>query len=228
MALTLPSRMAPVPWHRTEFRCANVTWTDAGQALVSEYDRATRRTRLSVVSGEAGVKVLSDRSAEDAYANPGTPYTPAGRDTVLTHDGRIYLLGLGASPDGDRPFADRLDLAHRARPRACSGAAVSSSNRSWPWSPGDGSRLLTRHESKTSPPNYVLRATPGPEPGNRVNRGYRGPGRARRPHVVRRSGAADAGRDEGAPHLHAQGRRGAVRHALPAAGLHGRARDCRS
>ncbi len=48
--------------------------------------------------------------AEDAYANPGTPYTPAGRDAVLTHSGSIVLLGLGASPEGDRPFADRLDL----------------------------------------------------------------------------------------------------------------------
>jgi dipeptidyl aminopeptidase/acylaminoacyl peptidase len=172
MALTLPSRAAPVSWHRTAFRCANVTWTDTGQALVSEYDRATRRTRLSVVSGEADVKVLSDRSAEDAYANPGTPYRPAGRDTVLTHEGSIYLLGLGASPEGDRPFADRLDLATGTTTRL-----FRSSGEEYEQVVGvvsrDGSRLLTRHESKTSPPNYVLRTVePGrvgavPRPGRR-------------------------------------------------------------
>ena len=168
MALTIPSRMAPVPWHRTEFRCVNVTWTDAGQALVSEYDRPTRRTRLAVVSGDSGVRMLSDRSAEDAYANPGSPYTPAGLDTVLTHDGSIYLLGLGASPDGDRPFADKVNLATGTGTRLFRSSGeqfeqvVAVVAR-------DGSRLLTRHESRTSPPNYALRTT---EPGS----GARGPG----------------------------------------------------
>ena len=70
MALTVPSRMAPVAWHRTEFRCANVTWTDAGQALVNEYDRPTRRTRWSVVSGDAAVKVLSDSIGRGRVRQP--------------------------------------------------------------------------------------------------------------------------------------------------------------
>jgi dipeptidyl aminopeptidase/acylaminoacyl peptidase len=165
MALTLPTRMAPVAWHRTEFRCSSVTWTDTGEALVSEYDRPTRRTRLSVVPGEGDVKVLSDRSAEDAYANPGTPYSRAGADTVLTHEGSIYMLGLGASPDGDRPFADKVALRTGTTTRLFRSSGeqfeqvVAIVAR-------DGSRLLTRHESRTSPPNYVLR-TLAAEAGNR-------------------------------------------------------------
>lgn len=156
MALTVPSRMAPAAWHQTTFRCTSVLWTDDGRALVNEYDRPTRRTRLSVVAGDGAPRVLFERSSEDAYGNPGSPYRAPGRDTVLTHAGSIYLLGLGASPEGDRPFADRLDLATGAATRL-----FRSSGELFEQVVGvvaaDGSRLLTRHESRTSPPNYVLR-----------------------------------------------------------------------
>ncbi|BCS31248.1 hypothetical protein TBR22_A04480 [Luteitalea sp. TBR-22] len=156
MALTVPSRMAPVAWHQTQHRCVGVAWTEDGQALVSEFDRPTRGTRLTLVARDGTVRVLSQRSAEDAYANPGTPYRLPGQDTVLTHDGGIYLLGQGASPEGDRPFVDRLDLATGTATRLFRSSGeqyeqvVAVVTR-------DGSRILTRHESRTSPPNYVLR-----------------------------------------------------------------------
>jgi dipeptidyl aminopeptidase/acylaminoacyl peptidase len=156
MALTVPSRMAPTAWHQTQHRFMGVAWTEDGQALVTEYDRPTRGTRLSLVARDGTARVLSQRSTEDAYAHPGTPYRQPGKDTVLTHAGSIYLLGQGASPEGDRPFADRLDLATGKATRLFRSSGeqfeqvVAVVSR-------DGSRLLTRHESKTSPPNYVLR-----------------------------------------------------------------------
>ncbi len=173
MSLTVPTRRAPEPWHQTQHRCIGVEWVEDGRALVTEFDRPTRRTRLSLVGRDASSTVLSERSSEDAYANPGTPYRPAGRGTVLTHEGAIYMLGLGASPDGDRPFADRLDLATGTTTRLFRSTGeqfeqvVAVASR-------DGRRLVTRHESKTTPPNYVLRVlTPGtghgePGTGSRV------------------------------------------------------------
>ena len=159
MALDLPARMAPVTWHRTKDRCQNISWTEDGQALVTEYDRPTRRTRLSVVGRDSTARVLFERSSEDAYANPGSPYRAPGRDTVLTHQGAIYLLGQGASPEGDRPFADRLDLSTGKTTRLFRSSGEQFEQVVAVVSP-DGSRLLTRHESKTSPPNYVLRTIP--------------------------------------------------------------------
>ena len=50
---------------------------------------------------------------------------PDGTRTVLQDGNQIYLRGDGASPDGDRPFLDRLDLADLspraavAQPRGC-------------------------------------------------------------------------------------------------------------
>ncbi|HTV01588.1 MAG TPA: prolyl oligopeptidase family serine peptidase [Luteitalea sp.] len=167
MALTLPSRMAPVTWHRTEHRCASLSFTEDGDALVSEYDRPTRRTRLSLVRRDASVRVLSERSSEDAYSHPGTPYRLPGRDAILTHEGRIYMLGTGASPDGDRPFADALDLRTGTTTRLFRSSGeqletvVGIASR-------DGRRLLTRHESRTSPPNYVLRTLPATTAGASV------------------------------------------------------------
>ena len=156
MALTVPSRMAPVAWHQTPHRCVGVAWTEDGRALVTEYDRPTRGTRLSVVARDGATRVLSQRSIEDAYANPGSPYRMPGSGTVLTHEGSIYLLGQGSSPEGDRPFVDRLDLA-----TGTSSRLFRSSGEQYEQVVGivgrDGRRLLTRHESKTSPPNYVLR-----------------------------------------------------------------------
>ena len=53
--------------------------------------------------------MLSERSSEDAYANPGTPYRLPGRDTVLTHQGGIYMLGRIAHAIGmDGGRAERL------------------------------------------------------------------------------------------------------------------------
>ena len=180
-----------------------------------------RAAHVSRVVGRDGTaRVLFERSSEDAYANPGSPYSAPGRDTVLTHQGAIYLLGQGASPEGDRPFADRLDLATGKATRLFRSSGEQFEQVVAVVSP-DGSRLLTRHESKTSPPNYVLRVLPAP--GNRES----GVGSR----VALTAFADPAPQMRGVTkelvELHAQGRRRADRHALPAAGLHAGHATCR-
>jgi dipeptidyl aminopeptidase/acylaminoacyl peptidase len=39
-----------------------------------------------------------------------TTYNQYGRSVMAIHDNAVYLTGQGASPEGDRPFLDKLDL----------------------------------------------------------------------------------------------------------------------
>ena len=97
---------------RTEFRFTKIQWTDARLMLVSEYDRPKRRRGpgLSTRRGSTP-RLLWDRSTEDRYADPGAPLLRTGARTIRQTGSSIFLEGDGASPQGDRPFLDRLDLA---------------------------------------------------------------------------------------------------------------------
>ena len=58
---------------------------------------------------------MQDRSWQDRYADPGDPimhYGKYGRNVILTADGgdTIFLIGDGASDEGDRPFLDSYSL----------------------------------------------------------------------------------------------------------------------
>ena len=87
-----------------------------GIALLNEYDdnRHWRRTFvIDVDDPQPKPRLLWDLSTDEKYANPGNPVKRqlANGSWVVRQDGdSIYLAGVGSSPDGDRPFLDRLDL----------------------------------------------------------------------------------------------------------------------
>jgi len=162
--LAAPFTASPAALADLDFRASGVTWARDDLALVDELWWKTRRTRTWVVnpSAPAGApRLLFDRSAEDRYADPGrfaTAVSARGTRVLLTTpDGRAaYLLGQGASGEGDRPFLDRVDLASGKRARLWRSAApyyeevVAVVDR-------DGRRAITRRESVKEPPNYYLR-----------------------------------------------------------------------
>jgi dipeptidyl aminopeptidase/acylaminoacyl peptidase len=151
----------PVELARTGERFAGLTWGEGDVALLSDFDRSRRWQRTWVVHPDqpgTEPRLLWDRSTEDAYNDPGRPelrLTESG-DRVLLQDGDwIYLTGAGASPQGDRPFLDRLNLATfeteriwRSDPDAYE-TVVSVLDHA-------ASRILTRHESAAQPQNYFV------------------------------------------------------------------------
>src|SRR5215472_7461968 len=106
-----------------EHRCLG--WYDMaapGQLMMTEHDRDRRwlTTRLTDLSVPEPGQVLFSHSADEAYLDPGSPLVkvnPDGTRTVLQDGQHIYLRGDGASPEGDRPFLDRLDLANLSTER---------------------------------------------------------------------------------------------------------------
>ena len=145
----------------TAFRFRSIVWTEDGTALIEEYDRATRWTRTWLLYGVGGeTRRLWDRSAEDRYRDPGSPVRRSGggvAGALIAQDGpHILVRGRGASPRGDHPFVDRLDLTTLETERLFETADETYETLVAPLTP-DGSRLLTRRESASEPPNYVVR-----------------------------------------------------------------------
>ncbi|MDP6780089.1 MAG: prolyl oligopeptidase family serine peptidase [Candidatus Latescibacteria bacterium] len=102
-----------------EFRYSGTLWGTAELALASERWWKTRRTRtwrLAPDSADSDPSVVFDRSWEDRYSDPGMPMLrPTAEGTAVLQTGAdggcLFLSGDGASPEGDRPFLDRYDLA---------------------------------------------------------------------------------------------------------------------
>ncbi len=162
LSLSAPFGSEPTELARTEHRYSGIAWTENGTALLTETDWRTRRTRTRVLAGDGQPRTLWDRSTEDRYANAGSPVTrprPGGR--VIRQSGdAIYLTGAGSSPEGDRPFLDRLDLRtfeterlFRSADDAYEVVAALLSD--------DGGTWLTRRETRIDPPNYYVRNTAG-------------------------------------------------------------------
>jgi hypothetical protein len=98
-------------------RVEAVYWGRGDTAIVVESwwkDRSTKRWRVAPDGEGVAPALLFSGSYEDRYADPGVPVTYTdehGHERLLMDGTRYYLLGDGASPEGDRPFVDRVDLA---------------------------------------------------------------------------------------------------------------------
>ena len=173
MQVDAPFRAAPAEFTKTEYRFRSLTFTEKGIGLLAESDRATRRVRTWVLEPGDQPKKLWDRREEDRYADPGTPIARHDERIAAGGGGRggptgaimqagdsIYLAGEGASPDGDRPFLDRLNLKTLAVERLFRSDAKSYETVVTPLA-DDGKRLLTRSESLRDTPNYFTRAIDG-------------------------------------------------------------------
>lgn len=165
VTLSAPFTGAPVQHLAVATRVRGVTWMKNDVAMVTEYWWKSRMTKTWIFNPStpgATPRLLHDRSAEDAYSDPGSPVmtmTPQGTMVAKMSADRsaFFVTGEGESPAGAQPFVDRVDIA------------TAKATRLWR-SQGEqyeepiallddrGARILTRRQSTTEPPNYWVRS----------------------------------------------------------------------
>ena len=151
---------APQEMLRTEFRLAGLLISDSGTGFLSEYDQPSRTRRLwrMAIDDPSDKKLLWERNSEDRYGDPGTPLEMEdgqGHRLVRQNEDWIFLSGDGASDQGDRPFLDRYNIETGESERLWR-AGTDSYELMVSALDNEITRILTRHESKTEPPNYYV------------------------------------------------------------------------
>jgi dipeptidyl aminopeptidase/acylaminoacyl peptidase len=152
----------PQVWFRTEHRASGLQFgADGALALAGEFDRRSRRARLwrfDVKQPALPGALLFERSTQDAYGDPGSPIVerqPDGRVLVRMAGDAVFLTGEGASPQGNRPFVDRWDLATGRKERLFH-ADPGRHEQFVGFLDARGLRLLVRTESPQEPPALVV------------------------------------------------------------------------
>jgi len=159
--LQAPFADSPQPSAAIQHRCLG--WFDMtapGSLLVTEHDRDRRwlTSRLIDLAAPQDSRVIFDHSADEAYLDPGSPMMtvhPDGTRTVLQDGMHIYLRGDGASPEGDRPFLDRLDLGDLSTTRLWRSPA-DAYEQVLGFAGDDRGSVLIWHESRAEPPNLTV------------------------------------------------------------------------
>jgi len=147
----------PAEFGKTEWRFGGFSVTEKSVVLLSEYDRASRRTRTWIVNPQTGTKMKwQERNAQDRYADPGMPMMRPGKGVIMQVGDSVYLSAGGASPQGDRPYVARMNLLTLAIEKIFQTDEKSYETVAALLS-DDGKQLLTRWETKTDFPNYYVR-----------------------------------------------------------------------
>jgi len=157
----------PSEWFKTEERFSGIEWGERGDlALVWDYVRNQQRRRgyfFDPKQADATMRKVWDLSVQERYKNPGRPVMhplPNGHAAMVEDGDDIFLEGLGASPEGNRPFLDRFDVKSLQSTRLFHSDEKSLESVVALLAP-DGSKFLTRHETPTDPPNYFIRTASG-------------------------------------------------------------------
>ncbi len=162
VSLAAPFTEEPKELARTEHRFGGLQFGEKNLALLVDFDRETRRRRTFQIqpdTPEQPRRLIWDRSIQDRYRDPGTPVLKrlgSGYSVLRQEGDDLFLTGDGASPRGNRPFLDRMNLKTLKTERLfqsaddCLESVVSLLS-------VEGPTFVTRHESPTSPPNYRIR-----------------------------------------------------------------------
>jgi len=148
---------------RAEQRFERLFWVENSSIVfASDFDRDRRWRRMYVLNADdssVSPRLVWELSADDRYNDPGyfvQRMMPTGFYAVISHSGCVYLSGWGASPEGERPFLDRLNLQNFGKERL-----FRSDRENYEvfatWVDPAAGTFITRRESPIDPPNYYLR-----------------------------------------------------------------------
>jgi dipeptidyl aminopeptidase/acylaminoacyl peptidase len=128
-----------------------------GMMWFFDYNRDTQRRRIFMTDyrNASNVKMISDLNVNDRYNDIGTPVTkmlPNGYSVIRQNGDDIFMTGLGASPQGDRPFFRRMNLK-TLKTEEIFRSGTEDYEAFVGMIDDQGTTFLTRKESTTAPPN---------------------------------------------------------------------------
>ena len=156
-----PFDKAPTVLAKLAARYAGTEWGRGDVALVGEYWWKTRKVRSWKVAPDAPATaptLMFEGSSEDRYNDPGNAVTVRDANgfqrLMFSPDGKsVYLIGDGASAEGDRPFLDRWNLDDKSKQRLFRSEAPHYSAVAAVLDDSASKILITR-ESPTEPANF--------------------------------------------------------------------------
>jgi dipeptidyl aminopeptidase/acylaminoacyl peptidase len=168
LAIRAPFQGEPEEIFKTEERFAGIQF-GSNFALVEDLHRVTKLLRTFEIDPSkpnAEGKLIWSRNQQDRYKDPGRPVEKrqvprtffgggGGESTLLQSGDSILLTGAGASPQGDRPFLDRFNIASGQTERLFHCPEDKYENVEAVLD-DQGSRFITRRESPSEPPNFYL------------------------------------------------------------------------
>ena len=165
LMLKSPFDGTPTELIKTEQRFAGMQWGEKdGLVFISDFERERRWLKTVMLNADKTAdapKVIWSRNNQDRYADPGTPVTrviTGGQRVIIQNGDWIFLIGTGATPEGDRPFLDKFNLQTLKAERLFRSDGNSYESVIALLS-DDGKQFITRRESPTEPPNYFVRSS---------------------------------------------------------------------
>lgn len=155
--LTAPFNAEPEKLLDLSFRFSYLLAAADGSLLVWERWWQDRNEKVWYLDPAQQARVFWERSSEDRYNDPGSPLLTTaanGQRLLRVADGAIYLTGVGASPEGNRPFIDQRQLATGETRRLWRSEAPFYE---FPYTLLPSGKLLTQREAPDLPPDFFLR-----------------------------------------------------------------------
>ena len=148
---------------KTKQRFSGISWGNDNTAIAYDYWWNTRNTKTYVFNpsnADETPKIISDRSYQDVYSDPGSFVSSKneyGRYTLEMDGSKLYLMGDGYTKDGQFPFIDEYDLKSNSTKRLYTSTytdKVENLSSALDMKKGE---ILVRIESPTEYPNYYIR-----------------------------------------------------------------------
>ncbi len=179
MSLTAPFKGTPTELLKWERRIGSLQWGGKdGMILISEGGAGRGpggpgaagpggtggggRTSVAYVGSTTPAKELWTRNASDRYNDPGAPVSrtlPNGVRAIAQNGDEIFLTGTGASPDGDHPFLDKVNIRTGQRTKLFK--SDEKSYETFVALSNDSTHYFTRKETESEPPVYLQRTVVG-------------------------------------------------------------------
>jgi dipeptidyl aminopeptidase/acylaminoacyl peptidase len=167
LSLAAPFSGPPMELAKTKDRLANFQWGSGGDLGILR-ETVWRSATIRISFFDPNHPDQTPRPAwtfnvRSQYDNPGSfveQVLPNGQRAVLETNGNVFLTGVGASPSGDHPFLDRVDI-HTLQSKRLFQCGPEEYERVVDLLAADGSRFLTDRETPADPPNYFVRSSSG-------------------------------------------------------------------